>query len=301
MSVGASLLTRLGLGLLWLLRLLPQPVLATVGEWVGVALRRFARSRRRVVASNLALCFPDLGSEAREALVRTHFRAFGRSALDRAVLWWSSRERVERLVRLEGLEHWDAVGNRPVILLAPHFVGLDAGGIRLSMDRDLVSMYGAQSNPAFDRVMRQGRLRFGRGLIYSRSEGIKPVLRAMKDGRALYYLPDMDFGARDAIFVPFFGVPAATVTALSRLAAITGAAVVPCVTRLGGRREGYVTRFYPAWQDFPGPDIEADVRRMNAFIEERVREMPAQYYWVHRRFKTRPPGTAGLYDRPENP
>jgi KDO2-lipid IV(A) lauroyltransferase len=154
-----------------------------------------------------------------------------------------------------------------------------------------------------DRLMLRARTRFvarekeggdERSEMYARNDGVKPVLRAMKRGLPLYYLPDMDFGTRDAVFVPFFGVPTATVTGLARLAKAAGAAVVPCVTRQTD--SGYVTRFYPAWTDFPGGDVETDTRRMNAFIEERVREMPEQYFWLHQRFKSRPPGGAPVYD-----
>jgi KDO2-lipid IV(A) lauroyltransferase len=140
-------------------------------------------------------------------------------------------------------------------------------------------------------------MRFAKARIYSRQDGVWPIVRALRAGLPLYYLPDMDFGARDAVFAPFFGVPVATVSALARMAAIAGAAVVPCVTRQLPRGAGYVVRFYPAWEQFPSADLGADVRRMNAFIEERVREMPEQYYWVHKRFKTRPEGETSPYDR----
>ena len=210
-------------------------------------------------------------------------------------MWYAPKERVMRFVRLEGVEHFEAVQGRPVLLLAPHFVGLDMGGVRVAIAWRTASMYGKQKNPALDAAMRHGRERFGDPVLISRQDGIRPVVRALRDGFAFYYLPDMDFGPRESIFVPFFGVTTATVPALARLAQVSRARVVPVVTRQLPDGEGYAAKFYPAWEDFPTGDIEADTRRMNEFIEARVREMPEQYYWVHKRFKTRPAGEARIY------
>lgn len=288
-------MARLGIFLIWLLHFLPLGVLARCGAGFGWLLYAFGRERRRVARTNLRLCFPEMPAAERERLVRRHFRAFGRSLLERGILWWSPEARIRRLIRLEGLEHWRAVAGRPAILLAPHFVGLDMGGVRLTTEFRLVSMYSKQKNPLFDALLLHSRTRFGNSPMASRQDGLKPVVRAMRQGLPFYYLPDMDFGARDAVFVPFFGVPAATITGLSRLAKITGAAVVPAITRQLPGGAGYALKFYPAWEGFPGADAEGDTRRMNAFIEERVREMPEQYFWLHKRFKTRPPGEKKFY------
>ena len=289
------MITRIGLALVWLLHGLPLAALAAIGRGAGLLLYALARERRRVVLTNLRLCFPELRDGERAALARRHFAAFGRSLLEHGILWWGSRARVLRLVRIEGLEHWRAVAGRPVIWLAPHFVGLDMGGIRLTAEYPLVSVYSRQKNPAFDAVLLHGRTRLGPTELYSRQDGIRPVAKAIKAGLPFYYLPDMDFGERDSIFVPFFNVPAATITGLSRIAALTGAAVVPAVTTQLPGSAGYVLRFHPAWENYPSGDLAADTRRMNAFIEERVREMPEQYYWLHKRFKTRPPGGRRFY------
>jgi len=288
-------MTRLGLALIWLLHWLPLVVLAPIGRGAGLLLYALAFERRRVVMTNLRLCFPELRDAQRAALARQHFAAFGRSLLEHGILWWGSRKRVLDLVQIEGLEHWHAVRDRPVIWLAPHFVGLDMGGIRLTAEYPLVSVYSKQKNPAFDAVLLHGRTRLGPTELYSRQDGIRPVAKAIKSGLPFYYLPDMDFGERDSIFVPFFNTSAATITGLARIAALTGAAVVPAVTTQLPGGGGYVLRFYPAWENYPGDDPAADTRRMNAFIEERVREMPEQYYWLHKRFKTRPPGEARFY------
>ena len=289
------MLTRVTLALVWLLRLLPLQLLAPLGRGLGFLLYLLGRERREVALTNLKLCFPQWSETERRRVGRAHFQAFGRSLLEHGILWWSSKARVQRLVRIEGIEHWQEVAGRPVIWFAPHFIGLDMGGIRLSSEYRVVSVYSRQKDPAFDAVLYSGRTRFVKPDLYSRQEGVRSVVKALRRGLPFYYLPDMDFGSRDSIFVPFFGVPAATITGLSRIARLAGATVLPVVTRQLPGAAGYVLTFHPAWENFPTADVEADTRRMNAFIEERVLEMPEQYYWLHKRFKTRPPGEAKYY------
>ena len=286
---------RLALATVWLLHLLPLALLAPLGRGVGLLLYISARERRNVALINLRLCFPDWSEAERRRVVRRHFQAVARGFLEHGILWWSSKARIQGMVRVEGLEHWQAVAHKPVIWFAPHFVGFDMGGARIITEWRGVSVYSRQKNAAFDRVLHHGRTRFVKPVLFSRQDGIRPVIKAMRDGLPLYYLPDMDFGARDAVFVPFFNVPAATITGLSRMARLARAVVVPAITRQLPGAQGYVLRFYPAWENFPTDDVEADTRRMNAFIEDRVREMPEQYYWVHKRFKTRPPGETSPY------
>ena len=286
-------MSRLVLGFMWLLHFLPLPVVAGAGSALGSLMFWLIPDRRRVTRINLARCFPSMSEQDRERLARAHFRIFVRAFLERGVLWWASAERVRDLVGIEGVEHLRALAGKPVVVFAPHFEGLDAGGMRLSQDFAMVSMYSRQKDRRFDRTLREGRSRFGIRLV-SRQEGIRKAVRAMREGLMLYYLPDLDFGPKSSIFVPFFGVPAATVPGLSYISRMTGASVVPCVTRMLPRG-GYVARLYPAWTDFPSGDDAADARRMNAFIEERVLEMPEQYHWLHKRFKTRPPGEPRFY------
>ena len=289
-------MVRLGLGLIWLLHFLPLAVLSRIGAALGRLLYALARARRHVVLTNLRLCFPELPDAARRDLARRHFRAFGRSLLEHGILWWGSKQQVCELVQVEGLEHWRGIAKRPVILLAPHFIGLDMGGIRLAADYRLNSVYSRQKSAAADAILIHGRTRFGQTRLFARQDGIRPMIRSLKNGEPFYYLPDMDLGSRDSVFAPFFGVKTATITGLSRIAQLAGAAIVPCVTRQLAGGAGYVVRLYPAWIDFPGGDLEADARRMNAFIEECVRETPEQYYWLHKRFKTRPAGEPNLYE-----
>jgi len=289
-------MTRVALAFMWVAHFLPLRALAGLGQGLGMLLYVLGRSRRAVALTNLALCFPQLAATERARIARAHFRALGRSFLERGLFWWGTPARFARIVRIEGIEHLDRAAGRPVILLAPHFVGFEMGGVRIQLDRPVASMYSKQKNPVMDQAFLRGRLRFRSIKLYSRQDGVRPVVRALREGLPFFYLPDMDFGPRDAVFVPFCGVMAATITALSRLAQVTGAIVVPCITRQLPGGGGYVARLYPPWDGFPGADPTADAERMNAFIEARMREMPEQYYWVHKRFKTRPPGETSPYD-----
>jgi KDO2-lipid IV(A) lauroyltransferase len=288
-------MARIGLACIWLLHFLPLSILSRLGSALGTLLYWVAGARRRVVLLNLQFCFPELDEAERRALARRHFRAFARSVIEHGILWWGSKASVEALVQIESLEHWRILDGRPVILLAPHFIGLDMGGIRLAADYRLNSVYSRQKNAAFDEILIHGRTRFGQTTLFARQDGIRPMVKSLKNGEPFYYLPDMDLGMRDSVFAPFFGKPAATITGLSRIAQLAGAVIVPCITRQLPDGAGYVVRLYPAWTDFPSGDLEADARRMNAFIEARAREMPEQYYWLHKRFKTRPPGEARFY------
>jgi len=287
--------TWLAVGVFWLLHWLPLPVLAGIGNLLGSLAAALPLKRRRVAETNLRLCFPEQSDAERARWMRANFRASARAALEHTILWWGSAARVQRLVRLEHPERILGDGRRPVIWLAPHFVGLDMGGIRLSMEKTGVSMYVRALNPVMDRLLLHSRTRFTESILVARHEGIKPVIRALKTGHPFYYLPDQDQGRNESVFVPFFGIATATVAALPRLAKVTNAQIVPVTTRQLPRGGGYVTTIHPAWENYPTDDLEADVARMNRWIEDRVREMPEQYLWLHRRFKTRPPGDPNPY------
>lgn len=289
-------MTRLVFAFMWLIHFLPLGLQAAIGNALGSLLYWLIPERRHVTRVNLAKCFPAMDPAARERLARAHFRAFTRSFLERGLLWWAPRARIERLIRLEGVEHLRALGDAPAILFVPHFVGLDAGGTRVTSEMDIVAMFSRQKDPRFTRLLAHGRTRFGNQRMVSRQEGVRAAIQSMRrDKRPFYYLPDMDHGPKDAIFVPFFGVSAATVPGLSRIAKLAGAKVLPCVTRMLPGGGGYVARIEPPWADFPTDDAAADTRRMNAYIEQAALEMPAQYLWMHKRFKTRPPGEARFY------
>lgn len=286
-------MSRLVLALMWLLHWLPLPALAAIGRGLGLLLYLLVPERRHVTLTNLGLCFPHLSPAEKSALARRHFAALGRSFLELGIWWWASPERIRRLVRIEGEERLAPYRGKPVLLLAPHFVAMDAGGIRLGMEFAMVVIYARAKNRVFDRALLRGRERFGRLQLISRQDGLKKVLRPLRAGTPFYYLPDMDYGPREAVFVPFFGFPAATITGVSRLAKIAGAAVLPVITRMVGNH--YVVSIGEPWTEFPTNDVVADTRRVNAFLEAEILQSPEQYYWLHKRFKTRPPGEKGVY------
>jgi len=279
--------TRLLVGLLWLLHFLPLGALAAFGNGLGRVLYWLIPERRHVTRINLAKCFPQMDARSRERLARAHFRAVSRSLVEHAVLWWAPEARIRHLIRVEGLEHLIAPRTEPVILFVPHFVGLDASGTRLALERDAVAIYSAQKNAVFDRLFAHGRGRFGNQRQVSRQEGVRAAIRSMvREKRPFFYLPDQDYGPRDALFVPFFGVPAATVPGLSRIARLADAKVVPCITRMLPGGAGYVVRLEPPWENFPSGDLYADTKRMNEYIERQVLAMPEQYLWGYNRYKT---------------
>ena len=285
------------LGLLWLLHWLPLSLQAALGSALGRVLYTLARERRRISARNVQLCLPELSALQRRKLLREHFRWLGRSAVERALLWYAPPERMRRLIHVEGEVDLAERSPRPVMWLVPHFLALDVAGMatQLFQSRPVASVYQAQSDPVFESAMRRGRMRFGQGELFSRSDTARPLLRAIRRGHAFFNLPDMDFGMKDSAFVPFFGRPAATLLAPSRMARALDMVVQPVVARILPGGQGYRVRFLPPWTDWPSDDPLDDARRMNEWIESAVRADPAQYLWVHKRFKTRPPGEPGLY------
>jgi Kdo2-lipid IVA lauroyltransferase/acyltransferase len=292
-----SLGSRLVLALLWVLHWLPLGLQAVLGRGLGALLHALAGSRRRIALRNLELCFPEWSEERRHALVREHFRWLGRSILERGLLWHAPVARLQRLIRVEGDVQLAERSERPVMWLVPHFMGLDVAGVatQIFQQQQVASIYQEQSDPVMDAAIRRGRLRFNQGEVFPRSDSARPLLRAIRRRWAFFNLPDMDFGVRDAAFVPFFGVPAATLLAPSRMARALDMLVQPVVAEMLPGGAGYVVRFEAPWRDFPSDDALADTARMNRWIEDEIRRNPAQYLWVHKRFKTRPEGAAPLY------
>ena len=270
-----------------------QAARTRLGNGLGALLWRCVPSRRRVALANLAACFPTWSEAQRRSVARACFGHVARGILDHAVLWKAQREDIERYVRIEGEEHLRHLGAGPVIAMAPHFVGLDAGGVRLNTLLRGVSIYARQSNPAWDDWLLAIRSRFHAPLLLKRGADLRTAVRAMKEGMPFYYLPDMDNGPNNSIFVPFFGVEAATLPMVSRLARLADAKVVVFVTEMTD--DGYVLHVEAPWADFPSASVEDDTRRMNAVIERWVLRFPDQYLWTHKRFKTRPPGAPSIY------
>lgn len=283
--------------MMWCLHWLPLPLLGRIGKGIGSLLFVFMRKRRHITLTNLQLCMPHLSRAERLYLARSHFQYFARSVLERSILWWASPARLTRLIQVVSPVPIQDMMNRPTIFLCPHFVCLEVAGVAITMQAPACSIYTKQRNKIFDAALRKGRLRFtpDENNLLSREAGVKPIIRAMKNGRAFLMLPDMDFGVRDSIFTPFFGIPAATLTSPARLVSATDGQIIPVVTRFLPHYQGWQVIFYPPWENYPGPDINTATLRMNAFIEERVLESPAEYFWSHKRFKTRPDGERNFY------
>ena len=288
--------TWIGLGFMRMVSWLPLPLIMAIGGALGQLLYALHAKRRHVVNVNVRRCFPELSRGQQSRIVRRHFRAFGQTLLDIGISWWASEARIKRLTRFRGREHYDQAlrDNKNIILLAPHFLGLEVGGIRLSIERPMVTVFRHPVNELLSVVMERARSRFQLNLV----EHIKPLtalVRQTKKGVPLYYLPDQDAGRRNSVFAPFFGIPAATFIVLPRLAQMTDAVVIPCITRQLPWGRGYEIEFRPALKDFPSGDAVADTTRMNQEIQIAVREIPEQYFWLHKRFKTRPKGEPAFY------
>lgn len=289
--------TRLGLGLLWCLSRLPFAWQLAGGRLLGRLLRRLGHRREQIAAVNLALCFPSMAANARERLLTEVFDSLGIGVMEMAMSWWSPDSKLRPLSDIRGLEHLQTAlrQGKGAILLSGHFTTLEIGGRLLAQHVPFHVMYREHRNSAFEAVMHAARVRnFEKAIPRGDLRG---MLNSLKDNVPVWYAPDQDYGADQSIFVPFFGIPAASITGTSRLARLSGAPVVPFFqTRLPGAR-GYRLTLYPALENFPGESVAADTRRINALLEDRIREQPGQYLWVHRRFKTRPPGEAGVYGR----
>jgi KDO2-lipid IV(A) lauroyltransferase len=274
---------------------LPLPILGRIGEGFGSVLFRFMGSRRHITLTNLRLCLPSLTEQERLAIAKRHFQVYARSVLERGILWWGSENRLRKLIQIEPTVPMDAINSGSVILLCPHFVCLDVAGVAVMLETSLCSIYTKQRSKVFDQALRKGRSRFRPVKLFSRSEGVKSIIRAMREHLPFFMLPDMDFGAKDAEFIPFFGVPAATLTAVPRIAASTGAQVIPVIATMLPDYRGWKVAFHQPWENYPGGDMSAATLFMNSYIEKEILKTPAEYFWSHRRFKTRPDGQASLY------
>lgn len=290
----SAVFTRSGILFMQVLAAMPLAVVRALGVGLGGLLYLLAVPRRRVVQTNLRLCFPERPEAERRQLARQTFVFFAQAWLDRSWLWHGHPDKLRQRLRLKGaLAELD--GEQPVVLFAPHFVGLDAGWAALTqqLPRAFTTIYTDQANKRLDRWILQGRQRFSNARLFGRAEGVKPIVSALRAGQPLYLLPDMNFGPEESVFVPFYGVEAATVPSLSRFAKLGRAKVVPVVTRLTAT--GYEVEVMPAWPDVPSADFVADTALMNRRLQAYINTMPAQYYWVHKRFKSRPEGEPSIY------
>jgi KDO2-lipid IV(A) lauroyltransferase len=288
------MLTRVGILVMRLLALLPLAWVRALGRLLGVVLYRLARARRRVVLVNLGLCFPQLGERQLHTAARDTFVHFAQAWLDRGWLWNSPPEVLRRRLVLRGALQ-ELAGSSPTVIFAPHFFGLDAGWTALTSTsrRSFTTIYSNQVDVVLDAWILAGRKRFGNPRLFGRDDGLKPVVQALRAGQPLYLLPDMNITRQESVFVPFYGVPTATLTSLSRFASLGRAKVVPVITRMTDA--GYEVQVLEAWAGFPSGDLTADAATMNRTLQTYIDTMPTQYYWVHKRFKVRPAGARPVY------
>ncbi len=288
----------LGLAVLRVLVWLPYPVQRVIGHGLGRLAMRVVPQRRAVADVNLRLCFPELSRADRQALLRRHFESLGLSLIELGMCWWASDACVRRLVRIEGLEHLQraTATGKGAILLSGHFAATEFAGRFLNLRQPrLAGLYRPNRNPLVNEILRRGRLRAVEDVISK--DGMRQLIRRLSQGFSVWYAPDQSYRRRYSVLIPFFGEPAMTNGALTHIARISGAAVVPFFAHRLPDGRGYVISLEPALEGFPSGDIEADARRVNALLEARIRLAPEEYYWVHRRFKGRPAGFPDPYQR----
>lgn len=281
-------LTWLGLACLWLLVQLPWQVQMWLGKQLGLLLFKTLKRRRYICCVNLELAFPELSPEQRAKLNRQHFISMGQGLFETALSWWGNEKRLSELAFLEGLEHLkNAHQQGGVILLSAHFTSLELGGRLLAPYLPLHVVYRPHQNPVIEQQVAKIRSkRYGQAI--SRDQ-IRTMVQSLKQGFPVWYAQDQHFDQKSSLFIPFFGVEAATNTATSRLASLGHAKIVPFFTVR--QANGYLLRFLPALEDFPSESVHTDTARINQIIEQQVREFPEQYLWTHRRFKTSPDGS----------
>ncbi|GAA0890297.1 LpxL/LpxP family Kdo(2)-lipid IV(A) lauroyl/palmitoleoyl acyltransferase [Rhodanobacter soli] len=286
----------LGVGTIWLIARLPQRALMWLGRRLGALLLRVPSARRRIAAANIALCFPELDAAARAALVDANLRDIGLMLVEFALGWMGSGRRMANIpTRIEGLQHLEAARaqGKGVLLVGGHFSHLELCARLVSQRIRIAGMYRRMDSAVFEWVVLRARLDYADAMF--EKDDIRGTVKYLRGGGTLWYAPDQDMRSKDTVFVPFFGVPAATITATHHLARMSGALVIPFFHRRLPGNEGYALRLGAPLDGFPGTDAETDTARVNACIEQMVREAPEQYLWVHKRFKTRPPGAPAIY------
>lgn len=283
------------MGITWCLAQLPYRWLMRLGRVLGRILLILPGERRHVASVNLALCFPELTAAQHSALLRRHFESLGMSLMETALCWWAPPARLRPLAQVEGLEHLEKAlaQGQGAILLIGHFTTMEIVGTLLTMHIPLYVTYRQHKNALFEEVMRHARQSHQAKLI--EHGNIRAILRALKANKSLWYSPDQNYAGKHSTFAPFFGLPAATMTATAELARIGGAPVIPLFPERLPGDAGYRITLQPALKGFPAGDVQQDTVRINALFEAQVRCIPEQYLWVHRRFKTRLPGENPVY------
>ena len=285
--------TWLILGLWRLVIFLPFPILLAIGWCLGIILFLIPSSRKHVARKNIEICFPDLTQKQKESLLFKNFINVGLAVIETGIAWWWSIKRLSRIVHFEGLEHLDSENG--VLLLGIHYTTLEIGAASILLRRQMDGMYREHKNEVFNYVQLMGRRSKSNQCILYERRDVRSMMKALKNGRTVWYGPDQDYGLVQGMFVPFFGTEAATVTGTSRFARVSDAAVVPFSHIRLPRAEGYKVVIYPKLENFPSEDLKQDTTRVNAEIERLIMIKPDQYLWVHRRFKNRPEGDKDLY------
>lgn len=292
--------TWLILGVLWLIVLLPYPLLLLIGKLIGRFFLLIGKKRRRVTQVNLKLCFPELSDAEREKILKKSFESAAMTILEMGMAWWWPEWRLRKKVQLVGREHVDNLDGQGAVLLGMHFTTLDIAGAGLSLYLPYGAMYRPHKNPVFNFVQFRGRSRSianyeqEEAVIFPRKD-LRTMIRLLRKGMLVWYAPDQDYGAEHSIFAPFFGVPAATITATAKLVSMSHAKVLPYThERLSGNA-GYRITIHPPLENYPSGDELEDATTINKLLEEKIRLKPEQYLWAHRRFKTRPPGESSIY------
>lgn len=291
---GSKLGAYLAIGFMRLLAILPLSWVRGLGWLLGSLLFYVIRSRRRIAEINLTLCFPEHSRQQVRRIARQNFIYFMQALLDRGWLWHGSSAVTLRRLKITGAVE-QLQNNEPVVLFVPHFVGLDAGNTAFTQQipRKLITIYTNQANKTIDAWILQRRARFGNVRLFGRIAGVKEIVAALRSGEMLGILPDMGFGPEESIVVPFYGIPTYTVPSLHRFTRLGKAKLVPVLNKM--TKYGYEVNILPAWENFPTDNMEADTARMNRELETYISTMPAQYFWVHKRFKNRPPGEQSVY------
>lgn len=287
----------LAAGFLWLLGKTPQGVALWLSRPLGWLLAHAMKSRRRVAARNLERCFPELDAEQQGQLLSDCFRALSRMLFEVAWSASASERFLRRVAHVEGLQHARAAldQGRGVLLLTAHFTCLDLVAHRTGLEfTRAAGVYRPLRSPVLEWYLRRSRSKWTERLFPKND--LRSAVRFLKSGGILWYAPDQDFGPDRSVFAPFFGIPAATLTATERLVRLTGCSVIPMFPVYDGSTRRYRVQLYPALENFPTGDVVADLARLNAEMEEHIRRAPDQYWWIHRRFKTRPPGEPPFYD-----
>lgn len=288
----------LGVGVLFLLSILPNSWGRGFGSLIGWLANHLPIKRRHVVYRNLELCFPELSIKERDIIAKEHFKLLGRSFAERGKLWLGNEKSIRELVKIES--EINPADGKPRVYVGMHMVGIEAGLIGLSIYlRDLgvknpITLYVGMKNKFFDKHIKAWRERFG-ALMLLRKHNARELIREIRGGNFVLLSPDMDLGVEDSVFVPFFGIQTCTVTSISRLAQMGKAEVCPVITTLNPDGITYTCRIGKAWDNFPSTDLINDTTRMSQFFEEQIKPRPAEYYWVHKRFKHRPLGEPEIY------